>query len=247
MENHVVIHIDSGVLEIQLSRPEKKNALTNQMYGCITEVMLQALENDEIHVILFSAIGNMFTAGNDLVDFVEISESPNVEPKAQEFIQLLAEYRKPIVAAVTGSAIGIGTTMLLHCDLVYIAENAKLLAPFVNLALVPEAGSSLLLAARIGHVRAFGMFSLGESISGIEAAQLGLANAAVPATEVLDLARFKAKELAKKTVKAIEQTKLLMRDSHLILEQINLENTYFSERLRSSEAKEIFRNFIEKK
>ncbi|KXO80013.1 hypothetical protein AYL20_03970 [Acinetobacter venetianus] len=247
MDNHIVINIDNGVLEIQFSRPEKKNALTNQMYGSITEAMLQALENDEIHVILFSAIGNVFTAGNDLVDFMEISESPDIEPKAQEFILLLAEYRKPIIAAVTGSAIGIGTTMLLHCDLVYIAENAKLLVPFVNLALVPEAGSSLLLAARIGHAKAFSMFVLGESITGTEAAQLGLANSAVSAENVLELARSKAKELVTKSIKSVEQTKLLMRNSPLILDQIQKENTYFSERLRSSEAKEIFRNFIEKK
>lgn len=247
MNNHVVFKVEDGVLEIQLSRPEKKNALTNHMYGTIKESMEHALENDQIRVILFSAVGNIFTAGNDLVDFIEVAESPDVEPKAQEFIQLLAEYKKPIVAAVTGSAIGIGTTMLLHCDLIYIAENAKLSVPFVNLALVPEAGSSLLLPSRIGHARAFSMFALGESITGIEAAQLGLANLAVPIENVLDLARSKAKELAKKSVKSVEQTKFLMRNSSMILNQIHQENKFFSERLRSEEAKEIFHNFIGKK
>jgi enoyl-CoA hydratase/carnithine racemase len=168
------------------------------------------------------------------------------ELEAHRFIEALARAEKPIVAAVSGLAVGVGTTMLLHCDLVYIAEAAKLSTPFVNLALVPEAASSMLLPAHIGHVRAFAMFALGESLSGSEAAALGLANKALPQDEVLTAARAAAKALAKKPTESVVSTKKLMRNVPTLLARIGEETLIFEERLRSDEAREAFRAFAER-
>lgn len=249
MENHIICQQNNGVLEIQLARPNKKNALTNAMYGDMVTAMEQALTDDNVKVILFTAQGDFFTSGNDLADFLAVSsqQPDKSDIKAFRFIELLGDYPKPLVASVTGTGVGIGTTILLHCDLVYIHENAKLLTPFVNLALVPEAGSSLLLTERIGHVRAFNMVALGEPVLGKEAVSLGLANQAFANTDdVLATARQKAEELARKPTQALLQTKQLMRDSAKILAKMQEENICFAERLKSAEAKQIFESFFKK-
>lgn len=144
----------------------------------------RALVDHSIRVALLASAGESFTAGNDLTDFAATALGGEA-PAASGFIEAIAQFSKPLVAAVPGLAIGVGTAMLLHCDLVFVANDAKLTTPFTNLALVPEAASSLLLPARIGHVRAFAMFPLGEGFTGTEAVQLGLANVAVPAPEVI--------------------------------------------------------------
>lgn len=248
MTNHILTQQREGVLEIQLSRPDKKNALTQQMYADIQTAMEKALVDDSIKVILITALGDFFTAGNDLADFILIAETEDAEFNALKFIHLLGEYPKPIVAAVTGSGVGIGTTLLLHCDLVYILAQAKLYAPFVNLAVVPEAGSTLLLTERIGYTRAFEMFVMGEPLLGTEAVTLGIANQAFDTTDdVLTVARQKAQLLATKPYQAVLQTKQLMRESVKIFEQIQQENLCFKERLKSEEAKQIFQSFLAKK
>jgi enoyl-CoA hydratase/carnithine racemase len=154
MNEHVKIELTHSVLAITLKRPDKKNALTAAMYNVMSEGLDRAETDSAVKVVLFQGQGDSFTAGNDLGDFAAQSKSNIDEPgPAFRFIQAIGKVSKPLVAAVQGNAVGIGTTMLLHCDLVYVAEDARLMAPFVNLALVPEAASSWLLPARIGHVR----------------------------------------------------------------------------------------------
>lgn len=247
MEQLVNFHTQNGVLEIQFNRADKKNALTNAMYQAVQTAMEQAKSDDNIRVILFTSTGDFFTAGNDLVDFLTKAENDDAELNALDFVQLLGDYPKPIVAAVTGSGVGIGLTLLLHCDLVYIVENAKLLAPFVDLSLVPEAGSTLLLTQKIGYQRAFEVFVMGEKITGIQAVELGLANQAFATSdEVLSTARQKAEILAKKSVPSVRQTKDLMRNATEILARIQQENIHFSNRLQTDEVKAILRKFVHK-
>jgi enoyl-CoA hydratase/carnithine racemase len=155
MTDHLKIIRDGAVLEITFAHPEKKNALSNAMYRAATEQLNAAQKDASVRVVLFSAEGDAFTAGNDIADFTAVTAGTGEPPQAHHVIDALARAEKPIVAAVQGLAVGVGTTMLLHCDLVYLADTAKLTTPFVNLALVPEAASSLLLPARVGHLRAF--------------------------------------------------------------------------------------------
>ena len=247
MEQLVNFQTQNGVLEIQLNRADKKNALTNAMYQAVQTAMEQAKSDDNIRVILFTSTGDFFTAGNDLVDFLTKAENDDAELNALDFVQFLGDYPKTIVAAVTGSGVGIGLTLLLHCDLVYIVENAKLLAPFVDLSLVPEAGSTLLLTQKIGYQRAFEVFVMSEKITGKQAVELGLANQAFASSdEVLSTARQKAEILAKKSVPSVRQTKDLMRNATEILARIQQENVHFSNRLQTDEVKAILRKFVHK-
>jgi enoyl-CoA hydratase/carnithine racemase len=167
--------------------------------------------------------------------------------RARINIEALGRTDKPIVAAVPGLAVGVGTTMLLHCDLVFMAEGAKLSTPFVNLALVPEAASSLLLPARIGYVRAFAMFALGETMSAAEAFSLGLANKVLPKDEVLPAARQAGQALATRPFRAVVATKRLMRDKQRILNRMAEESAVFTQRLQSNEAGEAFDAFAERR
>lgn len=247
MSEHLKLNQEDGVLEITFARPDKKNALSNAMYVAAGEALEGAQTNRAIRVVLFSSEGGAFTAGNDIGEFANIANGQAGELQAHRFIEALGRAEKPIVAAVPGLAVGVGTTMLLHCDLVYVAEMAKLSTPFVNLGLVPEAASSMLLPARIGHVRAFAMFALGESISGAEAVALGLANKVLPQGEVLTAARAAAKALAQKPPGAVVSTKRLMRDVAALLARINEESRVFGERLMSDEAREALRAFAERR
>lgn len=247
MGEHIKLKQEDAVLEITFARPEKKNALSNAMYSDAREALESAQTNDGIRVVLFGAEGGAFTAGNDIVEFADVANGRSGELQAHGFIEALCRAEKPIVAAVPGLAVGVGTTMLLHCDLVYVAETAKLSTPFVNLGLAPEAASSLLLPARIGHVRAFAMFALGESISGAEAVALGLANKMLPQDEVMPAARAAAKALAKKPAASVVSTKRMMRDVAALLARIGEETLVFGERLRSDEAREALRAFVERR
>jgi len=246
MTDHVKIRRDGAVLEITFARPEKKNALSNAMYLAAAEALNDAQSDASARVVLFSAEGDAFTAGNDLADFAAVA-SGRGEVLAHRFIDALARAEKPIVAAVPGLAVGVGTTMLLHCDLVYLADTAKLTTPFVNLALVPEAASSLLLPARIGHVRAFAMFALGEALSAAETLALGLANKVLPREALLDAAREAARALASRPLGALVATKKLMREGERILGQIARESAIFGERLQTPEAREAFTAFVERR
>jgi len=247
MTEHIKIRQDGAVLEIAFARPDKKNALSNPMYRAATEALDVARNDAAIRVVLFGSEGDASTAGNDLADFADAAAGKRDQLQAHGFIEALARADKPIVAAVPGLAVGVGTTMLLHCDLVFVAETAKLSTPFVNLALVPEAASSMLLPARIGHVRAFAMFALGETLSGPEAFALGLANKVLPRDEVLPAAREAARTLATRPLGAVVATKKLMRDQERILAQMNGESALFKDRLQTAEAREAFSAFAERR
>ncbi|MGD0672442.1 MAG: enoyl-CoA hydratase-related protein [Candidatus Binatus sp.] len=247
MTEHIKIKQDDAILEIIFARPEKKNALSNAMYRAATEALGAAQSNQTIRVVLFGAEGDAFTAGNDLADFANAAAGKGEGLAAHDFIEALGRADKPIVAAVPGLAVGVGTTMLLHCDLVYLAETAKLSTPFVNLALVPEAASSMLLPARIGHVRAFAMFALGDGLSAAEAVALGLANRVLPKNAVLTAAREAARTLATRPLGAIVATKKLMRDRERILRRMDEEAAIFAQRLQTDEAREALKAFAERR
>ena len=174
MTEHIKIEKSDGILSLTMARPDKKNALTNAMYGALADAIEGAETDPSVRVLLIRGEGDMFTAGNDVGEFAAIATGAvQGERHVGRFLQALAKSSRPLVAAVQGRAVGIGTTMLLHCDLVVLAENALLSTPFVNLALVPEAASSLLMPLRIGYARAFEMFALGEAVDARSAFDLG--------------------------------------------------------------------------
>jgi len=247
MTEHVKTEVSEGIMTLTLSRADKKNALSNAMYSALSDGLERA-EKDASRVVLFQGDGDSFTAGNDLADFsAQASGKDTVEPQAHRFISNLGKATRPLVAAVQGNAVGVGTTMLLHCDLVFLADTAKLMTPFVNLALVPEAASSWLLPARIGHVRAYAMFALGEPLDAASALACGLANAVVPVAELRAKARAAAEALTKRPAGSLNQTKALMRDMDRIAAQISREGALFRERLQTGEAREAFAAFAERR
>ncbi|HET9161106.1 MAG TPA: enoyl-CoA hydratase-related protein [Caulobacteraceae bacterium] len=249
MTDDVLIERDDGVLVITFNRPEKKNALTRAMYEAAANA-LEAAENDPlVRCVLFQGAGDCFTAGNDLGDFAAANRGDDGDrPRGGSgLIRALGRGTKPYVAAAHGVAIGVGATMLLHCELVFVADDARISTPFVNLALAPEAASSMLLPARIGHARAFAMFALGEPVLGDQAVAWGLANAAHPAAEVKGKALAAAKTLAKKPLGSLIITKRLMREGEKIMAQMDAEIGHFTERLKSAEAAEAFAAFRERR
>jgi enoyl-CoA hydratase/carnithine racemase len=251
MTEHVLNEISGGVLTLTLNRPEKKNALTRAMYQALGDGIDAAAEDPSVRCVLIQANGDMFTAGNDLGDFAAVNAGEPAANEAREggnpLLAALARAKIPLVAAVHGRAVGVGVTMLLHCDLVYVAEDALLTTPFVNLALVPEAASSMLLPARIGHARAFSMFVLGEAVDGRTAAAWGIANAAVPAAELRAKAHAAAEAVAARAPASVALTKQLMRDPAGITAQMGEEGKHFAAQLKSPEAKEAFAAFAEKR
>src|SRR6266436_2852436 len=248
MNEHVKAELTDGILVLTLQRPEKKNALTGAMYDALSDNLERAETDSAIKVVLFQGDGDSFTAGNDLADFAAQANGRNSEESpAFRFIGNLGKAKKPLIAAVQGNAVGIGTTMLLHCDLVYLADNARLITPFVNLALVPEAASSWLLPLRIGHARAYAMFALGEPMEAAAAVASGLANAVVPQSELRKKALDAAIALTKRPAGSLSLTKKLMREHQRIAAQIAAEGQLFKERLRTPEAREAFAAFAERR
>jgi enoyl-CoA hydratase/carnithine racemase len=235
-----------GVLAITLARPHKKNALTASMYRQLLEALALASAEASIHAVLLEGEGGDFCAGNDIADFVLLArEAASFEQSdVWRFLQALAAFDKPLVAAVQGRAVGIGSTLLLHCDLVYVADNASFSMPFVDLALVPEAAASLLLPTRIGYLRAFALFALGEALDASAAVNLGLANAALPTEQLMPRARAAARALAGKPAQALQATKKLMREHARIQGVMASEGREFARRLMSVEAQAIFQAFL---
>ena len=250
MSEHVRIEKADGILALVLNRPEKKNALTDAMYGALADALEASDEDRETRVILLRGEGDMFTAGNDIADFAatNLSGAKQDGPKnVHRFIRNVSKAAKPIVAAVQGRAVGVGATMLLHCDQVVLSEEAKLSTPFVGLALVPEASSSLLLPARIGHLRAFSMFALGEAVEARDALAWGLANKVVPLTDLKATAEDIAARLARQPPGALVAAKRLMRDMAAIAARMDEESAEFARRLASPEAAEAFMAFAERR
>jgi len=249
MSEQVKSEIADGVLTLTIARPDKKNALTNDMYGALADALDRAESDAATRVVLIQAQGDMFSAGNDVGEFAAQATGmgSNDELHVVRFLRNLAKASRPLVAAVQGRAVGVGTTMLLHCDMVVLAEDALLATPFVNLALVPEAASSFLMPARIGYVRAFEMFALGEPVSAKDALAWGLANQVVPVGLLHVKARELAQRMAAQPVGALAATKRLMRDPQILTAHMDAETVQFVERLGSPEAREAFAAFAQRR
>lgn len=244
----VIVNISDFICEIRFNRPQRKNALTLAMYEQMATAMNEADQNNEVRVLLFTGAGDAFTAGNDLMDFMK-SPPTNLDTPVFRFLKALASFSKPIIAAVNGAAIGIGTTMLLHCDLVYASENAKFQLPFIRLGLVPEAGASLIIPHMLGQRKAAELLMLGESFSATQAQEYGIINASISTDELYTLAQSKAKTLASLPPTAMRQTKSLLKSVHqdqLEAAMIS-EGEVFMKRLSSPETNEAIQAFFEKR
>lgn len=236
-----------GVLTITFNRPDKKNALTSAMYATLADALEAADTDPAVRAILFAGNGGAFTSGNDLQDFLNNPPQGDNTPVFR-FLRAISTASKPMIAAVSGVAVGVGTTMLLHCDLVYAGESAKLSLPFVNLALVPEAASSLLLPAMVGHHRAAELFMLGEAFTPATAKEYGIVNAIYPDDKLLAEATAVAAKLAVKPPTAMRLTKqLLKRAKGDVAGQMAQEGEHFRSQLKSAEAREAMTAFFEKR
>lgn len=232
------------VQTLRFNRPEKKNAITSAMYRALADGLREGDADPGIAVHMLAGTQGVFTAGNDLNDFLDMSRGGEFDPNAFEFMKAIVTSQKPIVATIDGVAVGIGTTMLFHCDLVYASERAQFMTPFLNLGLVPEAASSLLAPACMGYVRAFELLCLGTPMGAADAKEAGLVNAVVPPGELESRARDAALALAAKPVEALLAARRLMRgDQNVILERIDEEIEAFKHHLRSTEAIEAFEAF----
>jgi enoyl-CoA hydratase/carnithine racemase len=244
----ILTDLSNNILTIQFNRPTKKNSITAAMYQSMADALYNANEDANVRVILFRGNESVFSAGNDLIDFKETPPTDSGAPVFQ-FLRQLSGATKPIVAAVSGLAIGIGTTLLLHCDLVYASDNAIFSLPFAQLGLCPEAASSLLLARLIGHQRAAEKLLLGEPFNAREAFDLGMVNRLIPAAELNSFALAQATKLAALPASSMRATKALMKriSTDEIAEQINQENNQFRVMLQSPEAHEAISAFFEKR
>jgi enoyl-CoA hydratase/carnithine racemase len=218
------------------------------MYEALTRALNAAASDSNVSAVLIAGQPGVFTAGNDLEDFLAAPPTAQDSPVLQ-FMRTLQQFEKPVIAALTGAAVGIGVTMLLHCDLVYVSADARLSLPFVSLGLVPEFGASLLLPRLMGHVKAAEKLMLGAPFTAAEAVELGLANAALPAAEVLNHSRQIAERFNALPPGAVRDTKRLMRSglSAAVDQAMADEVAVFIERLQSPEAKEAFQAFFEKR
>ena len=237
-----------SILRIQLNRPEKKNAMTSDMYVTLAELLDAAAKDEQIRVVLWHGAGDSFCAGNDVVDFLKSPPGSGETPQAR-LMKAFVNFDKPLVAAVHGSAIGGGTTMLTHCDFVYAGESAKFQMPFINLGLVPEFGSSCSLPARLGHLRASELLLLGLPFGAARAAELGLVTRVVPDPNLLATATQTAQQLAAKPAGALQTCKrLLKRSAREQMEQaMRVENEAYAVLLRSPDAREALTAFLEKR
>jgi enoyl-CoA hydratase/carnithine racemase len=243
----VLVSRAGAVVELRLDRAAKKNALTPGMYAALAGALRDARSDDAVRAVLLTASGETFCAGNDIGDFLTRSAEGAVAPSA--FIEALVEFDKPLVAAVQGPAVGIGATMLLHCDLVYASASTRLRMPFVSLGLVPEAGSSLLLPRRVGDAIAAEILLLGAWIDADRARELRLVNAVLPSTsELTAFARARTVELASSPPGALRATRDLVRGDRVALrERVREEARVFAQCLTSREAKEALSAFLERR
>jgi enoyl-CoA hydratase/carnithine racemase len=247
----VDVEHDGDVLVATLNRPDKKNALTGAMYRTLRETLVAATAQADIGAVVIAGAGGAFCAGNDIGDFLAEakaqSEGARTGPGG-EFIRTLARFDKPLVAAVEGPAVGVGTTMCLHCDLVYAAPSARFAMPFVNLGLVPEAGASMLVPRRFGPSIASEMLLLGEAFEAARAREIGLVNAIVAPEALKAHALAKAKALAAKPRAALLATRKLMRgEAESLYAHMEQELAAFARALKSPEAKAAFTAFVERR
>ena len=246
MINH---HLEDGILKIVLNRPEKKNAFTNSMYRELTQILSEGDQSPQVKVMLISGAGNTFSAGNDIADFMK-SPITHEDAPPINLLKALAGLTKPLIAAVDGVAVGIGATLLFHCDLVYAQKDARFIFPFVSLGLVPEGAISLLLPRLVGHQRASEILLFGDPISAEDAQQIGFVNKVITEPSALPYAEQRAKKLTNLSSGSVLRTKSLLKGNDLkttVLNQIDLEGKLFIDRLHGPAAKEALTAFLEKR
>jgi len=244
MDNLILTEQQNNVLTITLNRFDKKNALNTSMYQQLSELFLQANESQSIHCVVIQGNNQCFCAGNDLQDFIAHSESEDIA--AFDFIKVLAAFQKPLVAAVAGPAVGIGTTLLLHCDMVFTTDNAKFKLPFTQLGLCPEAASSLLLPLRIGHNKAFELLVLGNTFNGQQALDYGIANKICDASELLAEAQQTALTIAALPSDAVQTSRRLMKQATQtqVVETMKTEAQEFTRLVKTDTCKNILSSFF---
>jgi enoyl-CoA hydratase/carnithine racemase len=248
MSNDILVHAERGVMTLTFNRLERKNSITAAMYAALADALESAKDDAAVRVVLIQGHETVFSAGNDIKDFLE-------QPPAQEgapvfrFLRAIAAFPKPLIAAVCGPAVGVGTTLLFHCDLVYAGDNAAFSMPFVNLGLCPEAASSLLVPQMLGYHRAAEALLLGEPFMAEAALEVGLVNRVLPPTEANAYAQQVAHKLAAKPASSLAETKRLMKGTQqqLVLQQMDEEGKSFSRMLREPAAREAFGAFMEKR
>lgn len=241
----IIRNIDNGCLTLEFNRPGKKNALTSDMYSCLADSILEAESDESIRVVYFKGQEDCFTAGNDISDFAKCPPLQENSPVIR-FLKALVTCTKVMVTSVSGPAVGIGTTLLLHCDLNYCTDATRFQLPFINLGLCPEGGSSLLLPRIAGYHKAAELLLLGEPFGASDALEIGLVNQVLPTTELFSFTEHKIQTLLKKPAQALKVSKKLLsipfRNS--LPETIDIECQEFAKCLQSSEAQEIFKNFL---
>jgi enoyl-CoA hydratase/carnithine racemase len=248
MSNDILVHTENGVMTLTLNRVERKNSITFAMYTALADALESAKADAAVRVVVLQGHETVFSAGNDIGDF-QNRPPAGTESPAMRFLSAIGQFPKPLVAAVCGPAVGIGTTMLFHCDLVYAGDNAAFSMPFVNLGLCPEAASSLLAPQMLGYHRAAEALLLGEPFMAEAALEVGLVNRVVPPTEANGIAQAAAKKLAAKPSGSLVETKRLMKkgEQQIVLQQMMDEGQSFARLLGEPAAKEAFSAFMEKR
>lgn len=244
MDNLILTEQQNNVLTITLNRFDKKNALNTSMYQKLSKIFLQANESEDVHCVVIQGDNQCFCAGNDLQDFLAHDISEDIA--AFGFIKILATFEKPLVAAVAGPAVGIGTTLLLHCDMVFTTENAKFKLPFTQLGLSPEAASSLLLSLRIGHNKAFELLVLGNTFNGEQAIEYGIANKVCTDNNLLSAAQEAALTIASLPSDAVQTSRRLMKQATQtqVIETMKTEATEFTRLVKTETCKNILSSFF---
>ena len=246
MTDQILTHLADRVLTITINRPERKNALTQAMYGAMADAITGANDDTAIRAIILTGAGDMFTAGNDLTDFA--SNMHEGKPPVQRFLEAIRDAAKPIIVAVNGPAIGVGLTMLLHADIAYAANSANFRAPFTALGLVPEAGSSLLLPLSVGNSMANEILLAGRILDAQEALACGLVSRVVPAGELMAAAGAVAAKIAASAPTAMRRSKALIRANRdAVAAQMAAEGKVFSEQLQTAEFAEAAAAFMQKR
>lgn len=248
MSEHVTIERQDAVQVIRMNRPDKKNALTRSMYGAMADALTGGDADHDIRVHVFLGVSGAFTAGNDLSDFLAFATGGEMGNEVNDFLLALANSQKPMISGVDGVAVGVGTTMQLHCDVTIATPNALFRAPFINLGLLPEAGSTFLAPAAIGYQRAFALLALGEDFSAERAYQAGLIHSVVPADELESTVLAKAEDIASKPPEALKLARdFLKGDRAPVVERLKAEGRLFGERLKSEEALAALTAFMSRK
>jgi enoyl-CoA hydratase/carnithine racemase len=248
MTQDIVTHTEGGVLTVTFNRLDRKNSITAAMYGAMADALDSAKADAAVRVVVLQGHETIFSAGNDIGDFLNQPPAGQDSPVFR-FLRGIAEFPKPLIAAVCGPAVGVGTTMLFHCDLVFAGDNAAFSMPFVNLGLCPEAASSLLVPQMFGYHRAAEALLLGEPFMAEAALEAGLVNRVLPPTEANAYAQAQAKKLAAKPLSSLVETKRLMKKGVVgaVLQQMQEEGASFGRMLREPAAREAFTAFMEKR